>query len=137
MPMNAGNSSKPSDYRPEHLGKPSQIPIDAVDRIPWDETEIEITLVCDEFTSLCPVTKQPDFGTITIRYRPRRWLIETKSLKLYFWRFRNVGSFNEELVKQIARDLGQQIEPARMEVTGEFKSRGGISVQATARYEQP
>lgn len=122
-------------YRPAYLGKRSRGPVKQVDRIPWAGGTIVVELVCDEFTSLCPVTEQPDFGTLTVRYAPARWLVESKSLKLYFWQFRERGVFNEELVASIADDLFAQLQPEWLEVAGNFHSRGGIAIHATARRE--
>lgn len=115
-----------------HLGKPSNQPIDRVDRIDWTGGAITVRLDCTEFTSICPVTGQPDFGQLTIEYVPDRYLVETKSLKLYLWRYRNERAFNESLVETIATDLLAQIEPRWLRVTGEFNPRGGIQVTATA-----
>lgn len=120
-------------FRPAHLGKQSSQPCATVDRIPWRGSDIVISLDCSEFTSLCPVTGQPDFGDLLIRYAPGKHLVETKSLKLYLWQFRDRGAFNEELVAAIADDLFAQLRPQWLEVTGRFHPRGGISVTATAR----
>jgi 7-cyano-7-deazaguanine reductase len=117
-------------YSPKHLGRRSPQPIEKVDLIPWSGGDIEISLECDEFSSLCPVTGQPDFGSLNIRYRPRRHLVESKSLKLYLWHFRNEGVFNEELVARVADDLSRQIRPQWLEVEGKFNSRGGIAISA-------
>lgn len=126
------NQTIPS-YTPEHLGKRSTGPITQVDRIPWAGGPVEVELSCDEFTSLCPVTAQPDFGTIVLRFSPRKWLVESKSLKLYLWQFRERGVFSETLVVSIADDLFAQLEPEWLEVEGTFKSRGGIAIHAKAR----
>ena len=120
-------------YRPAHLGKRSPGPVATVDRIPWQGKPITVELACDEFTSLCPVTGQPDFGALTVRYAPVDWLIETKSLKLYLWQFREQGVFNEILVDRIAGELYDQVQPGWIEVAGEFHSRGGIAIRATGR----
>ena len=138
MKKNASSAGIPSKepYEPVHLGKRSRKPVAKVDCIPWKGGRINIELVCDEFTSLCPVTGQPDFGTILIRYVPYCWIVETKSLKLYLWRFRDRGVFNEELVAEIAEDLICQLEAEVVEVEGQFHSRGGIAIRATARRER-
>lgn len=120
------------NYTPAHLGRRSADAIDAVDLIPWHGGEITVTLVCDEFTSLCPVTEQPDFGGLEIIYRPKKSLIETKSLKLYLLKFRNKGVFSESLVDQIADELCSQIDPEWLLVKGEFNSRGGIGIEVEA-----
>lgn len=116
----------------KHLGKPSSQPIDKVDLIDYTGGPITVRLDCAEFTSLCPVTKQPDFGKLTIEYVPDKHLVESKSLKLYLWHFRNEPGFNESLVDTIADDLFQQIRPLWLRVSGAFNPRGGISITATA-----
>ncbi len=115
-----------------HLGKPSNQPTDKVDLIEWSGQPIVVRLECSEFTSLCPVTGQPDFGQLLIEYVPDRSLIETKSLKLYLWKYRNEPGFNETLVDKIATDLHQQVKPLWLRITGQFHPRGGIRVSATA-----
>ncbi len=93
-----------------------------------------VELRTSEFTALCPATGQPDFGTITIRYIPGPRIVETKSLKLYLWSFRNEGCFQEHLVNIMLDDLGKALEPVWLEVVGEFAVRGGIGI--TVRAEQ-
>jgi 7-cyano-7-deazaguanine reductase len=117
----------------KHLGKRSNEPIDKVDLIEWKGGKIAIQLECTEFTSLCPVTGQPDFGELVIEYVPDKYLAETKSVKLYLWRYRSERAFNEVLVDQIATDLYEQIKPLWLEVVGEFNTRGGILVTATTQ----
>ena len=96
----------------------------------YPSRDYTVTIVNPEFTSVCPKTGQPDFGSLNIRYRPRRHLVESKSLKLYLWHFRNEGVFNEELVARVADDLSRQIRPQWLEVEGKFNSRGGIAISA-------
>jgi len=115
-----------------HLGKPSNQPMDKVDLIDWSGQPITVRLDCSEFTSLCPVTGQPDFARLLIEYVPERFLVETKSLKLYLWKYRSEPGFNETLVDRIASDLYAQIQPRWLRVEGRFNPRGGISVTATA-----
>lgn len=93
-----------------------------------------ITFDCSEFTSMCPVTGQPDFAVIHIRYVPEALCIETKSLKFYLASYRHSRSFNEEIVNRILDDLVKACGPRRMEVHGEFSARGGISVTVDASY---
>lgn len=92
-----------------------------------------VTFTCPEFTSLCPITGQPDFGTITIRYVPNRLCLESKSLKLYLFSFRNEGVFHEAVVNRILDDVRKAIRPSEMVVSGEFRARGGISISVEAR----
>ena len=121
-----------------HLGKPSNRPVDEVDLILWTGSGIAVRLDCAELTSLCPVTGHPDFATLEIEYGPDRHLVETKSLKLYLWRYRDRRAFNEELVDEIAGDLERQIRPRWLKVTGRFHPRGGVAVTVRAeRGELP
>ena len=91
---------------------------------------------CPEFTSLCPVTGQPDFGRITIEYVPAARCIESKSLKLYLGSFRNEGSFAESIVNLIRDRIVRDAKPQRLVVTGEFTPRGGIGIRVTASHPQ-
>ena len=100
---------------------------------PTQERDYEIVIRCPEFTSLCPKTGQPDFGTITIRYVADRACVELKSLKLYLLGYRNEGIFYEAVVNRILDDLAAACRPRRMEVEGAFTARGGITTTVTAR----
>jgi len=93
-----------------------------------------IELDCPEFTAICPVTGQPDFGHITIRYIPDRLCIESKSLKLYMFSFRNHGTFHEEVVNRIRDDIVKAVRPRKLEVRGSFNPRGGISIRVESCY---
>lgn len=95
-----------------------------------------VTLDCPEFTSLCPVTGQPDFGHITIRYMPDRHCLESKSLKLYLFAFRNEQTFHESAVNRIAADIIDACHPSRLEVEGRFKPRGGISITVKTEHQR-
>ncbi len=92
---------------------------------------------CPEFTSLCPITGQPDFAEIKIAYIPQKLMVESKSLKLYLFSFRNHGDFHEDCVNIIMKDLIQLIQPKYIEVIGLFTPRGGISIYPYANYGQP
>lgn len=89
---------------------------------------------CPEFTTLCPITGQPDFGEIRISYIPDERLVESKSLKLYLFSFRNHGDFHEDCVNIIMKDLIKLMNPKYIEVTGFFMPRGGISIYPYANY---
>ena len=89
---------------------------------------------CPEFTTLCPITGQPDFGEIRIGYIPDERLVESKSLKLYLFSFRNHGDFHEDCVNIIMKDLIKLLNPKYIEVTGFFVPRGGISIYPYANY---
>jgi 7-cyano-7-deazaguanine reductase len=94
-----------------------------------------IEIVCPEFTSLCPMTGQPDFGTITYTYTPGDRCVELKSLKLYLQRFRNQGIFYESVVNRLLDDFVKACGPLRCRVVGAFTPRGGITTTVTTRYE--
>jgi len=96
-----------------------------------------VTLRCPEFTSLCPMTGQPDFAAITIRYIPDHLMVESKSLKLYLFSFRNHGDFHEDCVNIILDDLIRLMRPRYIEVLGDFNARGGISIVPFVNYGQP
>ena len=92
------------------------------------ERDYWVTFTCPEFTTLCPKTGQPDFATLTIRYIPAKRLVESKSLKLYLFGFRNPGDFHEDVVNVIYDDLARLLKPKYLEVYGKFAARGGISI---------
>ena len=92
---------------------------------------------CPEFTSLCPITGQPDFAAITISYIPAERMVESKSLKLYLFSFRNHGDFHEDCVNIIMKDLIRLMEPKYIEVWGKFTPRGGISIDPYCNYGMP
>lgn len=94
-----------------------------------DLPNVTVKLDFNEFTSLCPRTKQPDFGEIRIVYKPRGRIVETKSLKLYLFGYRNVGMFQERIVQTIGDDLFFLLSPESLEVTGKFNSRGGVVIE--------
>ena len=98
------------------------------------ENEYLVTFNCPEFTTLCPKTGQPDFGHIFISYIPRRKMVESKSLKLYLFSFRNHGDFHEDCVNIIMKDLWRLMEPRYIEVKGIFMPRGGISIYPFANF---
>ncbi len=96
-----------------------------------------VSFNCPEFTSLCPITGQPDFATIIINYVPAVKMVESKSLKLYMFSFRNHGAFHEDCVNIIMKDLIRLMEPKYIEVKGIFTPRGGISIYPFANYGKP
>jgi 7-cyano-7-deazaguanine reductase len=91
-----------------------------------------VSLLCSEFTSLCPVTGQPDYGRLIIDYVPGRHCVESKSLKLYLMGFRNHGTFHEACVNQVADDLWAKLSPRYLRVYGDFNPRGGIAIRPLA-----
>jgi 7-cyano-7-deazaguanine reductase len=104
---------------------------------PRPERDFEVRFECPEFTCVCPKTGQPDFATIRIRYVPDALCVELKSLKLYLWSFRDVGTFHETVTNQIADDLIAAVSPRRLVVEGDFLVRGGIHTVVEVRHEAP
>jgi len=102
---------------------------------PNPERDYEIAFECPEFTCLCPMTGQPDFAKIEIRYVPNQRCVELKSLKLYLWSFRDEGHFHEAVTNRILDDLVSVTQPRRMTVVGDFYVRGGIRTVVTATHE--
>ena len=98
------------------------------------DRDYEVAMAIPEFTCLCPITGQPDFATIRIRYVPDQHLVELKSLKLYMWSYRDVGAFHEDVTNRILNDLVAAIRPRWAEVTGDFNVRGGIKTEVRAAY---
>lgn len=95
-----------------------------------------VTIETDEFTSICPKTKMPDFGKIIVHYLPDKKIVELKSFKLYLHRYRNVGIFQENAVNKILEDLVKSCSPKFMIVIGEFKARGGLKTRIISRFEK-
>jgi 7-cyano-7-deazaguanine reductase len=102
---------------------------------PEPERDYEIRFECPEFTCLCPLTGQPDFATIRIRYTPDERCVELKSLKLYLWSFREEGVFHEAVTNRILDDLVETVQPRRMSVEGDFYIRGGIHTVIRTEYQ--
>ncbi len=98
------------------------------------ENDYLVTLNCPEFTTLCPKTGQPDFAKIIINYIPNKQMVESKSLKLYLFSFRNHGDFHEDCINIIMKDLVKVMQPRYLEVVGIFTPRGGISIYPFANY---
>lgn len=114
------------------LGKDVRNPLRKLDTFPKPDGVDRVVLESDEVTSLCPVTGQPDWETVTIEFAPDKYCIESKSLKLYFWSFREEGAFCEALAAQVARDVYEAIRPHWCTVTVRQKPRGGITITATS-----
>jgi 7-cyano-7-deazaguanine reductase len=102
----------------------------------YPDRDYEIEIVAPEFTSVCPKTGQPDFGTMTLRYVPDHKCVELKSLKFYLQRFRNEGIFYENVTNKILDDLVAAIQPRRMTLEAAFTARGGIITTVTAKFEK-
>lgn len=117
-----------------HFESPSSDILEAFDN-KHPGTHYVVGLECTEFTSLCPMTGQPDFGRIEITYIPKSLCVESKSLKLYLFSYRNHGAFHEDCVNIIADDLASKISPLYLRVFGDFNVRGGIAIKPMAtRY---
>lgn len=101
------------------------------------EHDYMVKFNCPEFTSLCPITGQPDFATIYISYMPDEKLVESKSLKLYLFSFRNHGAFHEDCINIILKDLTALMDPKYIEVWGKFLPRGGLSIDPYCNYGKP
>ncbi len=99
--------------------------------------EYTVSLTTDEFTCVCPATGQPDFAKITIEYIPDQRIVESKSLKLYFWSYRNEGVFHEHVTNVILDDLVAALDPRWCQVTAEFSVRGGIAITVQAEHSKP
>ena len=104
---------------------------------PAPERDYEIRFETSEFTCVCPMTGQPDFGTLRIRYVPDELCVELKSLKLYLWSFRNEGHFHEAVTNRILDDLVRLLKPRSMTVEGAFNIRGGIGTTVVATHPSP
>jgi 7-cyano-7-deazaguanine reductase len=100
------------------------------------ERDIEIKIDQPEFTSVCPISGLPDFGSITIRYKPNDKIVELKSMKYYLLQYRNVGIFYEHVVNRILEDLVSVVSPKFMEVVGTFTARGGITTTGRVEYSE-
>ncbi|HLI52956.1 MAG TPA: preQ(1) synthase [Acidimicrobiales bacterium] len=121
------------------LGRPTAVPYDnpsasLLETFPNPATGSPwaVALECEEFTSLCPVTGQPDFGRLRIHYVPAERCVESKSLKLYLGAYRNHGAFHEECVNRVADDLEAVLAPRFLRVLGDFRPRGGIAIRPVA-----
>jgi 7-cyano-7-deazaguanine reductase len=101
---------------------------------PHPDRDYEVSMTAPEFTCVCPMTGQPDFATIRIRYGPDQHLVELKSLKLYLWSYRNEGAFHEDVTNRILNDFVAAARPRWVEVVGDFSVRGGIKTEVRATY---
>ena len=121
-------------YTEKHARSGIDTPLPAIERFENQFENYEITISIPEYTSVCPRSGLPDFGTITIRYIPRKWCVELKSLKTYILAYRSLGIFYENAVNRILRDLVLACKPVRATVTGEFNVRGGMKTVIQASY---
>jgi 7-cyano-7-deazaguanine reductase len=139
--LDAGGSGSPlftalgrhTEYR---YDSPEPTLLEAFDN-PYPGSPWVVSLLCSEFTSLCPVTGQPDYGRLVIDYVPGARCVESKSLKLYLMSFRNHGTFHEACVNQVADDLSATLSPRYLRVYGDFNPRGGIAIRPLAVRTAP
>ncbi len=122
------------EYTKEHARSGIDAPLPKIECFENQFKNYEITISIPEFTSVCPRTGLPDFGTITIQYVPDKWCVELKSLKMYILGYRNLGIFYENAVNRILRDFVKACKPIRAVVRGEFNVRGGMKSTVEASY---
>lgn len=126
--LGSANTQYPTDYSPEILETFEN---------KHPDMDYMVKFNCPEFTSLCPITGQPDYAAIYINYIPERKMVESKSLKLYLYSFRNHGAFHEDCMNIILKDLRELMQPRFIEVQGKFTPRGGISIDPYTCWGQP
>ena len=122
------------DYTKEHARAGLDAPLPQIECFENQFRNYEITISIPEYTSVCPRTGFPDFGTITIRYYPKKWCVELKSLKIYVHAYRNLGIFYENAVNRILRDFAKAVKPIQATIKGEFNVRGGMRSTIEAVY---
>ncbi|MFQ5742889.1 MAG: preQ(1) synthase [Acidobacteriota bacterium] len=128
-------SNPATGYTEEEATSGTEAQLPAIDTWPNQYLNYRIKITNPEYTSICPKTGLPDFGTITIRYQPHELCLELKSLKLYFLAYRNLGIFYENAVNRMLKDLVAACHPVWLEVQGDFTTRGGLSASVTARHD--
>ena len=125
------------EYTDEHARSGITTPLPKIECFENQFKDYEITISIPEYTSICPKSGLPDFGTITIRYVPNKWCVELKSLKTYILAYRGLGIFYENAVNRILRDFVKVSKPTKATVTGEFNVRGGMKSMIEASYPPP
>jgi 7-cyano-7-deazaguanine reductase len=128
-----GALGNPTEYR---YNEPDASVLETFDN-PYPTSAWVVALLCNEFTTLCPVTGQPDYGRLRVDYAPGGLCVESKSLKLYLMRFRNEGTFHEACVNRVADDLCARLSPRYLRVYGDFNARGGIAIKPLAVRSAP
>ena len=123
-----------AEYTEDHARSGISAPLPEIECFENQFRNYEITISIPEYTSVCPKSGLPDFGTLTIRYIPNRWCVELKSLKTYILAYRNLGIFYENAVNRILKDFVKASKPIRAVVTGEFNVRGGMKSTIEASY---
>jgi 7-cyano-7-deazaguanine reductase len=125
-----------AEYTGDHAAAGIGAPLPSIESWPNQFPNYEIEIAVPEFTSVCPKTGLPDFGTITIRYTPDKLCLELKSLKMYTLAYRDLGIFQENVVNCFVRDIVKACSPLRLTVTGEFAARGGLSSRMVASWSK-
>jgi 7-cyano-7-deazaguanine reductase len=125
-----------SDYNEQHAKSGIDVELPPIECWPNQFPDYEISIGMPEYTSICPKTGLPDFGTITVKYRPDKLCLELKSLKMYFQAYRNLGIFYENAVNRVLRDVVKACQPISARVIGEFSSRGGLRSVIEAEYKR-
>ena len=126
----------PRAYTDEHAAAGIDAPLPAIETWPNQFPDYEIEISVPEFTSVCPKTGLPDFGTVTILYVPDKLCLELKSLKMYTLAYRSLGIFQENIVNCFVRDIVKACRPVHVTVTGDFASRGGLSSKMVAAWSK-
>lgn len=126
-----------AEYTEQHAKSGINAELPEIECWPNQFPGYEISIAMSEFTSICPKTGLPDFGTITVHYRPNKLCLELKSLKGYFQAYRNLGIFYENAVNRILSDIVKACQPVCAKVTGEFNTRGGMRSVIEAEYSAP
>ena len=129
--------AKGQRYTSRHAGSGLETTFPEIETWPNQFPGYEIVITVPEFTSVCPKTGLPDFGTLWIRYMPDKDCLELKSLKEYLTGYRNLGIFQENIVNRVLEDVARAAKPRWAEVKGEFRPRGGIGTAVIARYPRP
>ena len=129
--------AKSQRYTPEHAKSGLDVKFPEIETWPNQFPNYEIVIDIPEFTSVCPKTGLPDFGTLWIRYMPDKECLELKSLKEYLTCYRNLGIFQENIVNRVLEDVVRAAKPKWAEVKGEFRPRGGIGTVVIAKYPRP
>lgn len=130
---------KPSRAALTHLGGGPAKPVRRLEAFPnkYPGRDTVITFHCEEFTCLCPITGQPDFAALEISYIPDKLVLESKSLKLYLWTYRDVGIFHEDVCNELLDALHKFLKPRWIRVSGEFNVRGGIGIDVDVERGRP
>ena len=134
--LKAGDVATKLGYNERHARSGISSPLPDIETFPNQYKGYEITIVIPEYTAICPKTNLPDFGTITLHYKPNKHCLELKALKMYVHAYRNVGIFYENAVNRILQDVVRACRPTWAKVTGEFAARGGLRSVIEAKYPE-